>query len=113
VRMLQSYLDGGRGKEGSGWERRGGREKGNRIRYGGTGRREAQRARKMNGNKHTLSLSLCLSVSLSLCLSVSLSLCLSLSLSLCVRGHVRWGAPSRNYQRPSWWETLRTQWGWP
>jgi hypothetical protein len=42
---------GGREREGLGWERRGGGEKGNRIRYGCVVRREAQRVKRMNGNK--------------------------------------------------------------
>ena len=49
--MLQSHLEGGRGREGLGWERGVGREKRNMIRYGDGGdRREALRASRMNGH---------------------------------------------------------------
>jgi hypothetical protein len=42
---------GGRGRKGPGWEKGGGRERGNMIRYEGAGdRREALKASRIKGN---------------------------------------------------------------
>ena len=56
VRKLQSHLEsrlkiitGGTEKVGSGWEKGGGKEEENRIRYKRGDRRETQRARRING----------------------------------------------------------------
>jgi hypothetical protein len=56
LRRLQSHLEGEgnnykRQREGGTWGERDGREKENRIRYGGLDRKEAQRDKRMNGNK--------------------------------------------------------------
>jgi hypothetical protein len=50
--VRKKIITGGRERELFGWERGGGGGKGNRIRYGGGDRREAQRTSRRNGNVH-------------------------------------------------------------
>jgi hypothetical protein len=46
----KKIIMGDREREGSGWKRGGGGEKGTRLGISGEDRRESQRARRMNGN---------------------------------------------------------------
>jgi hypothetical protein len=72
-----------RGREGAWWERGVGKEKGNSIMCGGW----VQRGEKSKGPKEWM--------------------------EMCNLGGREVKGPSRKYQRPGRWETLRNQWGWP
>jgi hypothetical protein len=51
LRRGKEIILGSRGRERPGWESRGWHGRESKIRYGGTDRREAQRAKRINGDK--------------------------------------------------------------